>query len=272
MSKAVLYGFPISIWASCPILASAELDVDIDVKVVNLADGGNFDPEFLKLNPNGTLPTLVHDGKSFGSTATVIDYLVSISSKKVAPATSITTVVHESNVDPNFAFVASQNDDELAKVSTSIAAAFTASRLDGLKKHAASPEGEPHKEFYDKNIAKISASDALFKGTAPDERKQEFFALSAALWVSIKVFIFETLPAAITVGPFIGGAAPGVDDYHVAGWLARIAFLSGAHKSDEGIAALEKRFGPLPEKVELYWTAWTARDSWVKAYPDNNLH
>jgi len=53
------------------------------------------------------LPTLAHEEKSFTSTAAVIDYLVTVSSKKVAPATSITTVVHEDKVDPNFAFVAS---------------------------------------------------------------------------------------------------------------------------------------------------------------------
>jgi hypothetical protein len=36
----------------------------------------------------------------------VINYLVSISSVKVALETSITTVVHEKNIDPNTAFVA----------------------------------------------------------------------------------------------------------------------------------------------------------------------
>lgn len=108
---------------------SAELGVDTDYEVVDLFEGGNFDPKFLKLvssdlvatfslsykphssqNPGATLPTLAHNGKSYTSTADVIDYLVSISPKKVAPATSITTVVHEQNIDPNFAFVASVRD------------------------------------------------------------------------------------------------------------------------------------------------------------------
>ena len=144
--------------------------------------------------------------------------------------------------------------------------------LEGLKKHAASTEGEPHKAFYDGQIAKLSAINTLLQGNAPDEGKREFYAASTALWESIKAFIVETLPAAITEGPFIAGATPGVDDYHVAGWLARIAFLSGAQKSEEGISALEKRFGPVPEKVKVYWAAWIKRDSWVKAYPENNLH
>ena len=57
-------------------------------------------------NPNASLPTLTHEGKSYKSTAEVINYLVSISSTKVAPETSITKVVHEDGIDPNFSMVA----------------------------------------------------------------------------------------------------------------------------------------------------------------------
>ncbi|KAH9068005.1 hypothetical protein EDB83DRAFT_2519091 [Lactarius deliciosus] len=254
MTKPVLYTFPRSVWAAVPHLALAELDVDADLEIVNLVEGANFDPQFLKLNPHGTLPTLAHGEKSFTSTAAVIDYLVSISSKKVAPATSITTVVHEDKVDPNFAFVASRNDEEFAKVKGSFAPIFTSTRLAGLKKHAATPAAEPHKDFHDKQIAKISGLDALLAGNAPDEARQGFYSASTALWDSIKVFAVETLPAAIGEGPFIGGATPGVDDYHVGAWIARIAFLLGA------------------QQVKVYWSAWIARDSWVKAYPDKALH
>ncbi|KAI9454646.1 hypothetical protein BJY52DRAFT_711869 [Lactarius psammicola] len=198
MSKPVLYTFPHSVWAAAPQLALAELDVDAEFKIVNLIEGANFDPEFLKLNPNGTIPTLAHEGKSFTSTAAVIDYLVTISSKKVAPATSITTVVHEDKIDPNFAFVASRNDEELAKVVGGFAPVFMSTRLAGLKKHAATVEAEPHKDFHDKQIEKISGIDALLSGNAPAEAKQGFYSASTALWDSIKVFTVETLPAAIT--------------------------------------------------------------------------
>ncbi|KAI0297054.1 hypothetical protein B0F90DRAFT_1635100, partial [Multifurca ochricompacta] len=264
--------FPHSVWAAAPHLALGELGLDADPKVVNLIEGANFDPEFVKVNPHATLPTLTHEGKSFTSTVAVINYLVSISSTKIAPETSITKVVHEDKIDPNFAFVASRNDEELAKTSSGFANIFTSTRLGGLKKFAATPEGQVHKAFYDKQITSISGVHALLNGQAPDEVKQGFFNVSTALWESIKSFIFETLPAAITVGPFIGGSRPGIDDLHVGAWLARIAFLSGGQKSDQGVAALEKRFGPVPEKVKVYWSAWIARDSWVGAYPDNVLH
>jgi len=141
-----------------------------------------------------------------------------------------------------------------------------------LKKYAATPEAQANKSFYDRQITRISGLHAILNGQAPDDAKQGFFSTSSALWDGVKVFIVETLPATIAEGPFIGGARPGVDDFHVGPWLARIAFVSGAQKSEEGVSALEKRFGPLPEKVKAYWAAWVARDSWVKAYPDNALH
>jgi len=272
MSKPVLYTFPGSVWAAAPELAIAELGIDADSSEVNLFEGANFNPEFLKLNPNATLPTLTHEGKSYKSTAEVIDYLLSISSTKVAPETSITKVVHEDSIDPNFSMVAARNDEELTQVSGNLGNVFNTSRLGHLKKYAATPEGQVHKAFYDKQITKLEGLQAVLNGQAPDDGKQQFFSKCSALWDGIKVFIVETLPTAITEGPFIGGVRPGVDDFHVGAWIARIAFVSGAQKSEEGLSALEKKFGPLDEKVKAYWTAWIARDSWVKAYANNALH
>ncbi|KAH9996415.1 hypothetical protein BJV74DRAFT_828126 [Russula compacta] len=272
MSKPVLYTFPQSIWAAAAHLALAELAIDSDFSVVNLVEGENFKSEFLKLNPNATIPTLTHGGKSFTSTADVINYLVTISSVKVTPESSITAVVHEDNIDPNFAFVAARNEEELTKISNGFGNVFTTTRLGHLKRYAATPEAQANKAFYDKRIASISGLYAILNNQAPDEAKQGFFTKSTALWDGIKAFTLERLPAAIAQGPFIGGARPGVDDFHVGAWLARIASILGAQKSEEGVSALEKTFGPLPEKVKVYWATWIARDSWVKTYRDNVLY
>ncbi|KAH9985908.1 hypothetical protein BJV77DRAFT_1071204 [Russula vinacea] len=227
--------FPASVWAAAPHLALAELGIDADFSEVNLIEGANFNPEFLKLNPNATLPTLTHGGKSYQSTAEVIDYLVSVSSTKVAPETSITKVVHEERVDPNFAFCAARNDDELAQVSGSFANVFHTTRLGHLKRYAATPEGQANKPFYDRQIAKISGLHALLNGQAPDDAKQD-------------------TPRAIAEGPFIGGGRPGVDDFHVGAWIARIAFVSGAQKSEED-PNLEAFYAELDARMAMpdYW-------------------
>ncbi|KAI0252302.1 hypothetical protein BJV78DRAFT_1204333 [Lactifluus subvellereus] len=272
MTKPVLYTFPRSVWSAAPHLALAELGIDAEFKIVDLVEGANFDPEFLKLNPNATLPTLTHDGESYTSTTAVIDHLVSISSVEVAAETSITKTVHEDKIDPNFAFLAARNEEELAEVSGGFGNVFTTTRLGGLKKYAATEEGQAYKTFYDAKIAATGRMHALLNGHATHGDKQGHFTASTDLWAAIKAFTLETLPAAITVGPFIGGARPGVDDFHVGAWLARIAFLVGAQKSEEGFLMLDERFGLVDEKVETYLKAWSARDSWVKTYPDHVLH
>jgi hypothetical protein len=144
--------------------------------------------------------------------------------------------------------------------------------LGHLKRYAERPEAQANKSFYEEHIASLSGLYKILNGQAPIEVKQAYFSDSAALWDGIKAFTIQTLPAAITEGPFIGGSRPGVDDYHVGAWLARIATLLGAEKSEGGVPALENGFGPQPEKVKAYWAAWIARDSWVNAYPDNVLH
>ncbi|KAI0047629.1 hypothetical protein FA95DRAFT_1558961 [Auriscalpium vulgare] len=234
--------------------------------------GDNFDPSFVKINPNATLPTLTADGKAYTNTTDVVDFLVKKSSVKVATRTAITTAVHEDPVDPNFAMVASRDDAELARVAGGLAGTFTNLRLAGLKTYAATPEAQANKEFYDGKIASISELSALFAGAAPAEAKEGFFKISKAAWDAVKVFYLETLPASIGEGPFIAGATPGEDDFHVTAWLAHIAFLLGAAKTEDGLAALEKGLAPPPEKIVNYWNAWSGRKGWAATYPGGNLH
>ncbi|KAI0263277.1 hypothetical protein BC834DRAFT_997855 [Gloeopeniophorella convolvens] len=260
MSKPVFYTLEHSIWCTPARIAIVELGVDVETKRVNAIEGENFDPEFVKINPNATLPTLTHQGKAYTNTIDVVNHIASLSSKKVAPATAITVEVHEDKLDPNFAFAASRNDEELAKASKGFINFFTTNRLAGLKKWAATPEAQAlNKPWYDGKVAAISGLHALLNGGAPEEE-------------SVKVFYLETIPAAITEGPFIGGAEPGVDDFHVMAWLAHMSFILGAKKAEDGLSTLEKTYGPINPKIRAYWDAFAARPSWAAVYPDGVLH
>ncbi|KAK0506204.1 hypothetical protein EDD18DRAFT_22396 [Armillaria luteobubalina] len=60
--KAVLYYSQDSIWSSAVLLALEEKGYgadEVDLRVVDLDKGGNFDPSFLRLNNKATVPTLV---------------------------------------------------------------------------------------------------------------------------------------------------------------------------------------------------------------------
>ena len=53
----------------------AELDVPHNVKIINTSNKDNRTPEFLALNPNGKIPTIVHDGTPIWESAAITIYL-----------------------------------------------------------------------------------------------------------------------------------------------------------------------------------------------------
>lgn len=53
----------------------AEKNVEWESVHLNLAKRENLDPDYLKLNPNGVVPTLVHDGKVLVESNFIIEYL-----------------------------------------------------------------------------------------------------------------------------------------------------------------------------------------------------
>ncbi|THV04974.1 hypothetical protein K435DRAFT_816816 [Dendrothele bispora CBS 962.96] len=60
--KAILYYYPLSVWSSAALLTLEEKgygDNDVDLKIVDLSKGENYDPAFLRLNPKAKVPTLI---------------------------------------------------------------------------------------------------------------------------------------------------------------------------------------------------------------------
>jgi len=53
----------------------AEKGVGWDSKFMDLAKRDNLDPEYLKINPNGVVPTIVHNGKVLYESNVIIEYL-----------------------------------------------------------------------------------------------------------------------------------------------------------------------------------------------------
>ncbi|KAJ7783466.1 hypothetical protein DFH07DRAFT_864483 [Mycena maculata] len=265
-----LYIFAGSVWAAAAELAVAELGYKagetIIIQNVNLVQGENFAPSFIKLNPNATLPTLEDGDKVYGSTAEVIAALVNDAPIKVAPGTSIIETIHAEKYDPNFAMLLSRNDAELAQKSGGIAGVFLSGRQVALEKYSQSPEGAPYKAFYETKLAQNGGMLAIAKGTAPPEHKELFFKRSEEHSANIKAALLEVLPGALPDSGFIGGAVPGEDDFHVGAWLTRIAATTGAKSSGDAVAAIETAYGAVPAKVAAYWEAWTARPSWQAVY------
>ena len=141
-----------------------------------------------------------------------------------------------------------------------------------MEKNSVLPDAAAFKEFYDAKKAGNGGILAIYKGAVPEDAKQQFFKQSDAHWQNIAVFITEELPAVLPESGFLGGETPGEDDFHLAAWLARIAFLAGGANDKDGYKALEKETKePIPAKVAAYWQAWVERPSFKKVY-QNGLH
>jgi glutathione S-transferase len=57
---------------------------------VEFRDGGHLSPEYLKLNPNGVVPTLVHDGNPVIDSSVIMEYL-----DEAFPETSLTPLARQ---------------------------------------------------------------------------------------------------------------------------------------------------------------------------------
>ena len=69
-----LYAAPLS--SATPVVcALAELDVPCEIMMLDLAAGDQKKPEYLALNPNGVVPTLVVDGTPLFETLAILQWL-----------------------------------------------------------------------------------------------------------------------------------------------------------------------------------------------------
>ncbi|KAI1797928.1 hypothetical protein LXA43DRAFT_982656 [Ganoderma leucocontextum] len=170
LPKAALYYSSQSIWASVPLLALEEKGYgndEIDLKQVDISKGENFEPTYLRLNPAGTVPTLVvpldktlsleieSRYKALQDTKSIVDFLdksrsaqsrthttSSAPSPSLAPATiafnaasnQIIDLLHCQIADPNALFyMNARSESELRSLAKQLIP-FLMSRRDTLSR------------------------------------------------------------------------------------------------------------------------------------------
>jgi ganglioside-induced differentiation-associated protein 1 len=71
----VLYHYGNSVCAEKARLALDEKGVKWESREVDLFDGSQFDPEYLKINPKAVVPTLIHDGRVLPESSIICEYI-----------------------------------------------------------------------------------------------------------------------------------------------------------------------------------------------------
>ncbi|KAJ7745190.1 hypothetical protein DFH07DRAFT_942883 [Mycena maculata] len=267
-----LYVFEHSVWSAAAELAVIELgfvDGQIKLSRLDLIHGKNYDPAFLKLNPNGTIPTLEAGDQVYTSTADTISYLVQNAPVKVRSGSPATIeAIHDDRYDPNFAMFAARNDMELDAKAQGIQGNLLSNRKTALEEYLALPGAEVYKPLYTARLGATRGLYAIYNHKVPADAQSAFFTRSQAHWGSVRSALFEIFPAFLPsdgMAPFIGGDVPGEDDFHLIAWLTRIAAAAGATTKDDALKTFEKDCGaPVPGAIADYWAAWVVRPSWSK--------
>ena len=70
-----LYTFHNSICTQKVFITLAEKGLDFDEELVNLFAAEQYSPEYLKINPKGVVPTLVHEGRAIPESSLICEYI-----------------------------------------------------------------------------------------------------------------------------------------------------------------------------------------------------
>lgn len=76
MAPIDLYYMPVSTMCNAIIMLAKALKIDLNLIYTDLSKGDQLKPEFVKLNPQHTIPTIVDNGFSLWETRAILTYLV----------------------------------------------------------------------------------------------------------------------------------------------------------------------------------------------------
>ncbi|GFZ44094.1 hypothetical protein JCM24511_01815 [Saitozyma sp. JCM 24511] len=280
-SKPKLYEFAGSCWANVPKLAIAEAGYptdDIEWVSINLAEGANFNPDFLKINPQGTVPTLVIGDQTWTDSTSVTSEII-----KRAPhpprvsahtSTSIIEEIHAAAHDPNATLLIATDEEDRRAKANGLPKGFLEGRQKALDKYAA----EAPEEFKAFLQRKQQENKQLldFYVTEPDAQlKAKIYEQGQQLWTSAGIAIRGVITQALKKndGPFAAGETPSEVDFHIITWLARTITNTGAEPGSPSSVAIPKLqqktgghgFDPV---IAKYWDTWIDRES----FKTNKLH
>jgi glutathione S-transferase len=74
-SSMILYQYENSVCAQKVRITLAEKKLEWEAREVDLFKSEQYDPEYLKLNPKGVVPTLIHEGRPINESTLICEYL-----------------------------------------------------------------------------------------------------------------------------------------------------------------------------------------------------
>lgn len=240
-------------------------------------EAANFDPEYLKINPMGTVPSLVVPSlnKSLIDSRDVLNYLDEIKTPSLTPSDpklkatmdAVIALVHSDDVGTNLILLQARDVKELNDKRTGGYGDFIAARQRALEKNHLTYPDHP---FYGPKAIENGALHHLYT-TGPSAEHDKFFKETHSGYArfAAEVNRLETL----LVLPYAAGEQVTHADLHAVPWLAHAM----AHVGTKEISDLSKlednikrsvpdfKFGP---KLRKWWENYTSREAFKEVFPE----
>ncbi|ODN82170.1 hypothetical protein, variant 1 [Cryptococcus amylolentus CBS 6039] len=275
-----LYEFSGSVWSNAPKIAIEEggfkKGQDYDYITINLAEGANFDPSYLKINPAGTVPTLIVGKDTFTDSISAVAEINKLAPNKpkgkVSGGVSLIEEIHGAAIDPNATLLLATDDKDREVKANGLPKAFLAGRQKALNQFSQSPPAE-FKDFLNKKREDNLQLLDFYSGAPDEQTRKAHYAQGQQLWSSVGAALQGFVADALTKnhqGPYVGGSEPSEADFHLITWLARTITNAGVEpgtNADDAIKQLQAKTGAssFDDSIKLYWETWTARDSFKNA-------
>lgn len=239
---------------------------DYDVKEIDIGAADNFDPDYLKINPNGTIPALTSPALSSAlyESADILRYLDGLRTNNPlvpkyslarAKSDQITSLVHSKAVDTNVLFFNARTVEELDGKKTGWQKDFFDTRQSRLEKeHSLHPADPFYAAKLDENTILYSIYQREIGCDEPD-----FFSQSKRLYDQFAAGMAQ-LEELLQL-PFATGEQMGEADFHVIPWLSHAMVAAGSDAARiQDFSALEST---IQKSMEDFHVGPRTREWWA---------
>lgn len=247
----------------------------------NVVKAENLDPEYLKKNPNGTVPTLTasHLSKPLVDTRQILEFLdvsrPSVDGPDLTPngtqdkaaANALIELVHSNDLDTSLILYGCLDNSEIDRVKASSLYAYLAARNTALQTYHST---DPTNVFHG---AKLKENDTLYSffTDASSVDRDAFFKDTAAKYKNFAAGL-DVLERQIRLRYAIGDHVT-LADLHIVPWLSHTLWALGTtDRSDftklEGRiqrTVPDFRIGP---KLREWWNNFGKRDSFQEVFKE----
>ncbi|KEZ40184.1 hypothetical protein SAPIO_CDS9238 [Scedosporium apiospermum] len=280
-----LYTDSASQWAYVAHLAIDEKGYapsEYEAKQVGLLDGENFSPSYVKINPNGTIPSLTSASleKPLIESADIAKYvdanrpsgpsLFPTDPAQLAKVEELIAHVHQDKLSTNLVLLQACDAQEWEAKKASVVKDFLGNRQEKLVKYGAA---NPDVPLYAMRTPMNGHIHGLYTASEIGPEHEQFFKATEKGYKDYAAGLKEL--DSMLVLPFAAGDQVTAADLHIVPWLAHAMWAAGGKGVGEfePLRTLIRKSAPnfdFGEKTKIWWANISARESFKKNYP--NLH